>query len=274
MNFPHRIRKKHYIYTFFIIVFLLFLIRLIFPSIRAHLTKEEVVYTPDSFTEAPDSISLQAKVADSILQQPHRLHSDLTIHATGQKHKIFSVPNYQRCFPDLNGIQLVTAQRLGVPPVDDRRDAHYSKDENLVYIGNNPYYFMKKLYNSIPYLVPRAQLLLTTIARNFLDSQYVKHVNPSQIIVTSVTRTKDDVFRLRQHNGNASNNSCHFYGTTFDISYNKYHAVQEPGAPRVRQTRNDTLKWILSEVLQDLRNNGVCYVKYEVHQGCFHITAR
>ena len=41
-----------------------------------------------------------------------------------------------------------------------------------------------------------------------------------------------------------------------------------------RRVRNDTLKWILSEVLHDLRQQGKCYVKYEVKQGCFHITAR
>lgn len=36
--------------------------------------------------------------------------------------------------------------------------------------------------------------------------------------------------------------------------------------------RNDTLKWVLSEVLRDFREQGRCYVKYEVKQGCFHMT--
>ena len=30
----------------------------------------------------------------------------------------------------------------------------------------------------------------------------------------------------------------------------------------------------LAEVLDDQRKMGTCYVKYEVHQSCFHITAR
>ena len=34
------------------------------------------------------------------------------------------------------------------------------------------------------------------------------------------------------------------------------------------------LKQILSEVLNDQRHLGRCYVKYEVKQGCFHITVR
>ena len=42
--------------------------------------------------------------------------------------------------------------------------------------------------------------------------------------------------------------------------------------PRRRQVRNDTLKWVLSEVLRDMREQKRCLVKYEVKQGCFHIT--
>ena len=33
-------------------------------------------------------------------------------------------------------------------------------------------------------------------------------------------------------------------------------------------------KSILAEVLEDQRLMGTCYVKYERHQSCFHITAR
>lgn len=33
-------------------------------------------------------------------------------------------------------------------------------------------------------------------------------------------------------------------------------------------------KSILAEVLNDMREMGVCYVKYEKNQSCFHITAR
>ena len=31
---------------------------------------------------------------------------------------------------------------------------------------------------------------------------------------------------------------------------------------------------ILSEVLRDMREQGRCYIKYEVKQGCFHMTVR
>lgn len=95
-----------------------------------------------------------------------------------------------------------------------------------------------------------------------------------KLIITSVLRTEDDVTRLRNFNTNASSQSCHRYGTTFDISYNRYVTVEDPDGPERRRVRNDTLKWILSEVLYDQRMLGTCYVKYEVKQGCFHVTAR
>jgi hypothetical protein len=41
-----------------------------------------------------------------------------------------------------------------------------------------------------------------------------------------------------------------------------------------RYVRDDTLKWVLCEVLRDIRRQERSYVKYEVKQGCFHITVR
>ena len=87
-------------------------------------------------------------------------------------------------------------------------------------------------------------------------------------------RSKADVAKLRNHNSNATENSCHLYGTTFDVCYNRYKTVQEPDGPARRAVRNDTLKWVLAEVLNDMRCNNRCLVKYEVKQGCFHITVK
>ena len=40
------------------------------------------------------------------------------------------------------------------------------------------------------------------------------------------------------------------------------------------EERDKKLKLVLSEVLRDLKKAGLCYIKYELRQGCFHITAR
>ncbi|MCD8304187.1 MAG: DUF5715 family protein [Prevotellaceae bacterium] len=188
-------------------------------------------------------------------------------------HRIKGVVSYARSFPDLQDVQLEAAQRYGVPPVKDRDEAELRKSE-LVYIGSSPYYDIDKRMNaSIPYLVPRAARLLSDIGRNYLDSLASKGIPLHKVIVTSVLRTEADVRRLVRRNGNASDQSCHRFGTTFDICYNRYATVSPPGEQR-RPVRNDTLKWVLSEVLRDLRETGRCYVKYEVRQGCFHITTR
>ena len=185
---------------------------------------------------------------------------------SGTTHRILGVHDYKRCFPDSQSVQIVSAEKWGVRPVQNREDAEMRKKE-LVYVGESPYYHVDRLSSSIPYLVPRAAVLLQDIGQAFYDSLYVKGVPLNQLIVTSVLRSMDDVARLQRHNQNATERSCHLFGTTFDICYNRYHPVTQP-------VRDDTLKWILSEVLRDKREEGRCYVKYEVKQGCFHMTVR
>jgi len=195
--------------------------------------------------------------------------NDETVQSTQytQKHnRILSVPNYKAAFPDSQSVQIVAAEKWGVKPVQNRADAEHRMNE-LVYVGESPYYHVDRLASSIPYLVPRAAVLLQDIGQAFYDSLYNKGVPFNQLIVTSVLRTMDDVAKLQRHNQNATERSCHLFGTTFDICYNRYHAVTRP-------VRDDTLKYVLSEVLRDKRQEGRCYIKYEVKQGCFHMTVR
>lgn len=191
------------------------------------------------------------------------------------RHRIVSVRSYSEAFPDGQDTQILAAQKWGVSPVQNRSEAENRKAE-LVFVGSNPYFYVEPLYQSIPYLVPRASSVLQDIGRCFFDSLQLKGLPLHRIIITSVMRTKDDVARLRSHNGNATENSCHMYGTTFDIAYNRYLRVEEnDSAYSKRRTVADVrLKQILSEVLNDQRKNGNCYVKYEVKQGCFHVTVR
>ena len=188
-------------------------------------------------------------------------------------HPIYSVPSFSGSFPDLQEKQILSARKWGVKPVYNRLAAEQRKDE-LVYVGSNPYYKIDPgMSSSIPYLVPHAARVLQTIAQSYLDSLHVKGIPMHKLLVSSVLRTEEDIERLRKINVNASPESCHRFGTTFDIPYNRYQTVMPPGENR-RMVQNDTLKWVLAEVLSDARAQGLCYVKYEVKQGCFHITAR
>ncbi len=212
--------------------------------------------------EKVDSAKIKVQSTPSNIKMSHFFKSD----GSEKKNRIIGVRDYEESFPDSQPQQLEAALRYGVKVVVDRTDAEKRKNE-LVYVGSNPYYNMKKLNSSIPYLVPRAAILLQDIARNFMDSLQTKGVPINKILVSSVLRTKEDVEKLRRYNHNATENSCHLYGTTFDIAYNKYASV-------TRSVSNDTLKWVLSEVLNDLRSQGRCFIKHEKRQGCFHITVR
>lgn len=186
---------------------------------------------------------------------------------------IRGVVSYKRSFPDLNDKHLEVAKTVGIRPLEDREEAESMK-EKLTHITDNEFYVVDSLTHSLPYLVPRASALLDTIGSNFLDSLAAKGLNPNQVIVTSVLRTQSDVKRLRRRNGNASANSAHCFGATFDVSWKRFKKVEDEDGRPLQDVGSDTLKLVLSEVLRDLRQAEKCYIKYELKQGCFHITAR
>lgn len=186
---------------------------------------------------------------------------------------IRGVISYKRSFPDLNEKHLAVAKTIGIGSLKDRDEAESMK-EKLTHITDNEFYAVDSLTHSIPYLVPRASALLDTIGSNFLDSLTAKGLNPNKVIVTSVLRTQNDVKRLRRRNGNASANSAHCFGATFDVSWKRFKKVEDKDGRPLQDVGSDTLKLVLSEVLRDLRQAEKCYIKYELKQGCFHITAR
>lgn len=272
-----KITKNRYLMSFVAIVTVLAIIRLIFPNVAKdqnvdrHIAVNKISDRNSSLDTLRNKNNIDGNeyITSSIFSTTSFYNTDGTL----VRNRINSVPGFSRTFPDNNDIQLVAANLHGVRPVENREDAENRKKE-LVFIGANPYYFIDPLRSSIPYLVPRAAVLLNDIGRAYYDSLRIKNIPLHQIIVTSVLRSKEDVTRLRNYNGNATENSCHLYGTTFDICYNRYKTVNKLDGSKGRTVRNDTLKWVLSEVLRDMRENNRCYVKYEVKQGCFHITVR
>lgn len=188
-----------------------------------------------------------------------------------------TVWSYPDCFPDVQDVQLPCAQRVGITPPQSRDEIPaLLRQHKLVDITTSPFYVVDELTHSLPYLVPRAQQLLNTIAVNFLDSLRSKGMQPHLPIISSVLRTTDDVARLQHGNRNATTNSCHCYGTTIDIAYHRFQPLDGTYPySQVPPTRwNDDLKFVMAEVLYDLRQQGRCYVKYERKQACFHLTVR
>lgn len=190
-----------------------------------------------------------------------------------QPKRIYDV-KFAREFNDMNEVQLRMAQAIGVPPVEDREAAEKLIDK-LVRLEDTDTYVVDSLTHSIPYLIPEAKELLDLIGRNFQDSLSAKGLNPNKLVITSVLRTEADVAKLLRRNTNASENSTHRYGTTFDLSYWRYVKIPELRGRPYEDVPPEYLRATLSQVLKDIHDQGnLCYIKYERKQNCFHITVR
>ena len=275
-----RLKKKIFLGICGGTVALLGVVRLVFPEVTGNEVSSETRHVVNA-----DTTRCKSQHDTLCLPSQHVVNSEqpkgVELKGLAQDpedrvkwHPVRSVYSYAASFPDVQDVQIVAAKKWGVSPVRDREEAEHRRKE-LVYVGANPLYCIDEgMTHSIPYLVPRAAHLLSTIGRSYLDSLYIKGIPLHKIIVSSVLRTEDDVARLTQRNGNASTESCHRFGTTFDICYNRFSTVSPPNGQERRAVQNDTLKWVLSEVLRDIREKELCYIKYEVKQGCFHITVR
>lgn len=178
--------------------------------------------------------------------------------------------NYSRTFADDNETQLLAARRNSYDTLLAIDDPLTS--DQFVPIVTNELYVVAPMTHSKPCLVPEAAMMLQYIAERFqqlLAEQHPDH--PWRFIVTSAYRSQDDVDRLRRVNRNASENSCHNYGTTIDISYLRFH---DDLIDLDTVASELYLKNILAQTLYELRYEGICYVKYEHRQSCFHLTLR
>lgn len=165
------------------------------------------------------------------------------------------VRDYGKAFDDIQELQLPAARAMGVGPLTEDTISRLLEEGQLEQVleSTSSYYLNDVKY---PYLTPEAKHML-----GYIGEMYQKRVgDPSdRLRVTSLARTTDHVKRLRRGNVNAVEESCHLYGTTFDISYRDLDPKQ---------------KQALAQVLRDLQKAGYCYVKYERKQPCFHITIR
>ena len=178
------------------------------------------------------------------------------------------VRQYDRLFNDLNDTQLEAARKNGLKKPIKLEEAENNRQ--LQKIETNRYYVVQKLTHSVPYLVPKAAQLLEDMGKAFQDSLFNRGYNRNhRFTVTSVLRTEETVRQLRKTNVNSSENSCHCYGTTFDISYFTYSPPQVG-----KEASVDKMRQILYQVAYDMKKQGRCYVKYEKQQTCLHITVR
>jgi uncharacterized protein YcbK (DUF882 family) len=112
---------------------------------------------------------------------------------------------------------------------------------------------------SKPYVTPKVKLFLDELVQNY--KLELGNLNYVRFEITSATRSKRSVRQLMGNNVNAVTNSAHLKGKTIDISY-------------VRFGSNTPQLNALVMALKKMREDKMCYVKYEVAEGCLHITVR
>lgn len=225
----------------------------------------------ESSAPQPDEID-----EDSVQQFPEDVSTDSMQVAAGDS-VVNPVPARRRVagnwrgnpaevFNDSNHYQLEHARRLGIEPISDLR-SYFHPRRPLIKVVTNDDFKVDYLTHSYPYLVPEADALLHDIGHNFRETVKRRGGSDYRIIVTSLLRTPVTVKKLRRVNTNATEQSTHQYATTFDIVYTRFDPVG--GQDNVNYA---DLKMILAEVLEDLRSQGRCMVKYERKTPCFHIT--
>lgn len=224
-----------------------------------------------------EEISVEQIIAETAEPETTAAEADIELEdesdgEDGAKEVIYYGPRlaYSRLFADLNEKHIELAKRVGLSAIPQTRSDVEQMKKDLVKIEDNEYYIVDELRYSMPYLTPGAAEELMTIAKAFSDSLESKQLLDYKLIVSSVLRTEEDVTRLRKSgNPNASNNSAHCYGTTFDITYVRYHSDDETEA----FMQPYELTKVLGEVLRDQKNATRCLVKYERSEHCFHITS-
>ena len=178
---------------------------------------------------------------------------------------------YPSLFNDLNEEHLSVARKVGLKtPLQNSAEA--PNKSGLVQIKSNRLYTIYSLSHSSPYLTRGAADELNAIATAFRDSLSSKGLLNYRLVVSSVLRSQEDVKNLRKSgNPNASANSAHCYGTTFDITYTMYDRDNDKQCTEFMQPYE--LTKVLGEVLLDRRKAGKCLVKFEKKEHCFHITS-
>ena len=218
------------------------------------------------------SCSKREKKADKDLAEQIQAEGD-DVEGTGEstaREIIYytKLMSYGQVFNDVNDVHIEKAKAVGLRRIPKTRDDMDPK--LLVRVEDTDDLVIDNLSYSVPYLTKGAAAELNRIAKAFGDSLRSKQFPVYKLICSSILRTEEDVDNLRKSgNPNASDNSAHCYGTTFDITYTRYWRDEETD----EFMQPYELTKVLAEVLRDEKKAGRVLIKYERKEHCFHITA-
>lgn len=174
---------------------------------------------------------------------------------------------------DKNDIQLIHAKANGLKKpfaTNAEFDSAYKKlveKYDLVEIKDCRLYHLKSLKHSHPFLIPEAVSMIDEVAIRFQQKLKEQKLGNYCFFLTSILRTQETQEKLSKRNGNASDTTAHYYGTTVDISYKHFYNLD-----------NDSVvpKWEiiqeLTKTLLEMRKECKLVAVRERKQSCFHIT--
>lgn len=178
-------------------------------------------------------------------------------------------------FRDLNAKHVKYAKQGGVSPFNTNDEFEKGigtliKDDKLVEIKDNRYYRICALTHSHPYLTPEAKVFLHDLGKLFQKKLDEKDLPNYYFQISSLLRTEENQKKLSRTNGNASSNSSHLYGTTFDIPY--FTVVKRTLFWKEAEVTDGRASKLLSEAIGELRKEGRCVAVTERNEACIHIT--
>lgn len=178
---------------------------------------------------------------------------------------------YSRKLKDMLPDYIERSSASGISKCSNKRELLKKAVRGEVFrIWDGRGYSIEDLSHSYPYLTKDGKAVIKEMGRRFRRKISHTGLRGSDFKVTSMTRTSEITRKLRKSNSNASENSPHFHGNAFDISYVRFSARKW----FVTDCDNYYLKEALAEVIWQMREERLCWATYEINQGCFHIVAR
>ncbi len=189
---------------------------------------------------------------------------------------------------------LKAAKKYGTPSV--RNDDDIKKLEargKLIKLESDPelFYYFYNVREKYRYLTPMAARGLEIVTQRLQENlQRIGDLPVVKIAISSATRPRDYQKGLTKRNINASIESTHYYGTSFDIFFDDFYIsfpepytdnstskkLQEQFKRRFGFLIGDALRRqfhsILMETLIQLQDEGILYAILERKQHCYHVT--
>lgn len=182
----------------------------------------------------------------------------------------------------------------GIGPVERESDLDgYVEAGKLVKVvpGGSANFYFYNVPDKFRLLTPRTrqglEILTERIQKNLHAAGGKGEV---KIALSSAMRPAKYQDHLRGINSNASNESSHSYGVSFDVFYDDYFAVlKEPAEGLLQKKRSDLRRQlgflmgdalarqyhgILMKTLLDLQEEGLLYAIQEKRQRVYHVTIR